>query len=81
MKKIVGILLCGVLIFALPFDGSSQSATNQYVVTSGRYLPENALAGAQNEFGALAQLADWNDISSLYSDNISGFMDAAGIRI
>ena len=52
----------------------------RYVVTSGAYPPENALAGAQAEFGSAAELADWDVISALYGGNFSAFMNTAGIE-
>ncbi|MBN1778385.1 MAG: hypothetical protein JW811_09715 [Clostridiales bacterium] len=52
----------------------------RYVVTSGSYLPENALSGVREEFGSAAQLADWDVISALYGDRFTAFMNAAGIQ-
>lgn len=50
-----------------------------YRVTDGWYSDSQAMMGVLDEFGQYGEMADWNDIVSLYGGDMTAFMDAAGI--
>jgi hypothetical protein len=50
-----------------------------YRVTDGWYTDTQAMLGVLDEFGQFGEMADWNDIVSLYGDRMTAFMDEAGI--
>lgn len=50
-----------------------------YRVTDGWYSDSQAMMGVLEEFGQYGEMADWNEITSLYGDRMTAFMDEAGV--
>ena len=52
-----------------------------YRVTQGRYGEQEAMMGVLEEYGQFAEMADWSDIKAMYGDDMTAFLDSAGVEI
>lgn len=66
-----------------PDDGDDEIGVTEfgYRVTKGRYSEKDAMMGVLEEYGQFAEMADWNDIKALYGDDITAFLDEAGVKV
>jgi hypothetical protein len=52
-----------------------------YRVTTERYSEQDAMMGVLDEYGQYAEIADWNDIKTIYGDHIESFLEQAGVEV